>query len=183
MPADAFDRHVRSPEAQAAFRRVPKAIALTERLNRIPYADGAAIRAAWHELTGQPVDESFRLIPPFFTEHGLHIRVGRDVFINQNCTLMDIGGIELGDEVMLGPGVNLISTGHALHPAQRRSRITGAPIRIGRNVWICAGATVLQGVTVGENSVIAAGAVVTHDVPAGVLVAGVPARVIRRVDD
>lgn len=182
MPFEPFDLHVRSPEAQALFGRVPQAIRLTERLNALPYDDQDGIRAAWRDLTGQDVDETFRLIPPVYSEHGLHIRVGRQVFVNQSCTLMDMGGIELGDEVMLGPNVQLITTGHGLRPADRRTRITGAPIRIERNVWVAAGATVLHGVTVGESSVIAAGAVVTRDVPAGVLVAGVPARVVRSVD-
>lgn len=172
---------MRSPEARKLFARVPKAIALTEKLNRIAYGEPEAIRAAWGELTGQEVDGSFLLIPPFYTEHGLHIRVGRNVFINQNCTLMDMGGIELGDETMLGPGVKLITGGHGLLPSKRKTHITIAPLKIGRNVWLGAGATVLQGVSVGDDSVVAAGAVVTKDVPANVLVAGVPARVVREL--
>lgn len=183
MPFAPFDLHVRSPQAQRLFGRVPEAIALTEKLNALPYADMDAIREVWSELTGQEVDPTFRLIPPVYSEHGLHIRVGRNVFVNQNCTLMDMAGIEIGDETMLGPGVRLITSGHGLAPAARRSRIVGAPIRIGRNVWICAGATVLHGVSVGEGSVVAAGAVVTKDVPANVLVAGVSAVVVRRLDD
>jgi len=94
---------------------------------------------------------------------------------------MDIGGIEIGDEVLIGPNVQLISSGHPVDPAGRRRTITGDPIVIGRNVWIGAGATVLHGVTVGEDAVIAAGAVVTRDVPARTLVAGVPARVVRHL--
>jgi acetyltransferase-like isoleucine patch superfamily enzyme len=92
---------------------------------------------------------------------------------------MDLGGIDIGDDVMLGPGVQLISSGHPLEPELRRSRITIAPVRIGRGAWIAAGAMVLQGVTVGDDAVVAAGAVVTRDVPARTLVAGVPARVLR----
>ena len=94
---------------------------------------------------------------------------------------MDIGGIELGDDVMLGPGVRLITSGHPVDPAQRRKWIVAAPIVIERNVWLGAGATVLQGVRVGEASVVAAGAVVTSDVPAGVVAAGLPARVLKAV--
>jgi len=108
-------------------------------------------------------------------------RVGRDVFINHNCTLNDIGGITIGDEVFIGPRVSLITSGHPVDPAFRRQRIVAAPIVIERGVWLCTGATVLQGVTVGQDSVVAAGAVVTRDVPAGVVVGGVPARVMRCV--
>lgn len=161
--------------------RVQRAIRLTEDLNALRYADQDAIRATWSELTGQTVDETFHLIPPVFSDHGINIRVGRDVFVNQNCRFNDVAGIEIGDGVMLGPGVGLISSGHPLAPEQRRSGVTSAPIRIGRNVWVGASALVMQGVTVGEDAVVAAGAVVTHDVPARTLVGGVPARVIRTI--
>ncbi|PRH77319.1 transferase [Streptomyces solincola] len=163
-------------------QRVQRAIETVERLNRIPYARQDEIRAVWTELTGQQVDESFHLIPPVYSDHGVNITVGRDVFVNQGCRFNDIGGIEIGDEVMLGPDVSLISAGHPLDPRQRRTGITKAPIRIGRNVWIGARATVLQGVDVGADAVVAAGAVVTRNVPAGTLVAGVPARVVRTID-
>src|SRR3954453_19261841 len=177
--ADGWSMEVRAPEARPIFERVERAIALTERLNRLPYADQDAIRAAWAELTHTEVDPTFRLVPPVYSDQGVNIRVGRDVFINHNCILNDIGGITIGDEVFLGPRVSLISSGHPIDPAFRRRRITAAPITIERGVWLCAGATVLHGVTVGENSVVAAGAVVTHDVPPGVVVGGVPGRVLR----
>jgi acetyltransferase-like isoleucine patch superfamily enzyme len=125
------------------------------------------------------VDESFILIPPFFSEHGLNIRIGSQVFINQGCTLMDLGGIEIGDEVMIGPKVNLITSGHALDPSVRRRHITAAPIVIERGVWIGAGATILQGVTIGRDAVVAAGAVVTRNVPPLTVVAGVPAKTVK----
>jgi acetyltransferase-like isoleucine patch superfamily enzyme len=176
-----WSMHVRAPEARPVFDRVNSAIAITERLNRLPYADQDAIRAVWAELTDSEIDPTFRLIPPVYSEQGINIRVGRNVFINQNCTLSDIGGITIGDEVFIGPRVSLITSGHPVDPEFRRSHIVAGPIAIERGVWLCAGATVLHGVTVGEDSVVAAGAVVTHDVPAGVLVAGVPARVLRSV--
>lgn len=167
----------------SGFReRVERAIRMTERLNALPYENRAAIRQAWSELTGQPEDETFNLIPPVYSDHGVNIRVGRNVFINQGCRLDDIGGIEIGDEVMMGPGVRLISSGHPLEPSLRRKGITAAPIRIERNVWIGAGAMVLQGVTIGEDSVIGAGAIVTRDIPRAVLAVGVPARVVRSSD-
>jgi acetyltransferase-like isoleucine patch superfamily enzyme len=152
-----------------------------EALNRLPYADQDAIRAAWAELTSSEPDLTFRLIPPVYSDQGINIRVGRDVFINHNCTLNDIGGITIGDGVFIGPRVSLISPGHPIDPARRRSHITAGPIVIERGVWLCAGATVLQGVTVGEDTVVTAGAVVTSDVPAGVVAGGVPAKVLRPV--
>ena len=168
-------------ESRELYGRVQRAIALTDRMNRIPFADRRALRAAWSELTGAPVDSTFSLIPPVYSDHGLNIRVGRRVFINQGCMLMDIGGIDIGDDVMLGPAVRLITSGHPLDPGLRRRQIVSAPIRLESNVWLGAGATVLHGVTVGTDSVVAAGAVVTRDVPPATLVAGVPARLVRSV--
>jgi acetyltransferase-like isoleucine patch superfamily enzyme len=152
---------------------------VTERLNKLPYDDQAAILATWSELTGQPVDDTFHLIPPVYSDHGINLRIGRDVFVNQGCRFNDIGGIEIGDRVMLGPDVSLISSGHPVAPAERRNGITAAPIRIGAGVWIGASAMVLQGVTIGEDAVIGAGTVVTRDVPPRTLVVGSPARVVR----
>jgi acetyltransferase-like isoleucine patch superfamily enzyme len=181
VPARGWSMEVRAPEARPVFDRVNSAIAITERLNRLPYADQDAIRAAWAELTDSEIDPTFRLIPPVYSDQGINIRVGRNVFINQNCTLNDIGGITIGDEVFIGPRVSLISSGHPVDPAFRRSHIVAGPIAIESGAWLCAGATVLHGVTIGEGSVVAAGAVVTRDVPAGVLVGGTPARVLRSV--
>lgn len=109
----------------------------------------------------------------------MNLRVGRKVFINHNCTISDIGGVEIGDEVLIAPNVSLLSSGHPVEPLERTRRVAAAPIVVGRNVWIGAGATVLQGVTIGDDSVVAAGAVVAHDVPPSTIVGGVPARVIR----
>lgn len=161
--------------------RVEQAIRVTEKLNKLPYDDQDAIQATWSELTGQPINKTFRLIPPVYSDHGINIRLGRNVFINQGCQLNDIGGIEIEDDVMIGPGVRLITSGHPVDPASRRTGITAAPIRIERNVWIGAGATILQGVTVGADSVIGAGTVVTKDVPAATLTVGVPAKVVRHL--
>jgi acetyltransferase-like isoleucine patch superfamily enzyme len=173
--------HAGTPESRAAYEQITRAIGLTERLNRIPFEQQEAIRQAWSELTGAPVDPTFSLIPPVYSEHGVNIRVGRNVFINQGCTLNDLGGIDIGDDVLIGPRVSLITSGHPLDPVQRRKQIVAAPIVVERNVWLCAGAIVLHGVTVGQDSVVAAGAVVTRDVPRGTLVAGVPARVVREL--
>ena len=181
MPSD--DRAIfiqrRTPESAAMVANTRRAMAITPVLNRLTYADAEQIRAVFSDLIGTRVDDSFMLIPPFYTAHGTELRVGRNVFINQNCTIYDLGGVDIGDDVLIGPNVSIITSGHPLEPSQRRAGVTAAPIVIERNVWIAAGATIIGGVTVGENSVVAAGAVVTHDVPPNTLVAGVPAKVIR----
>ena len=174
--------HRRTPESAEMVANVKRALAITPALNRLTYDDADQIRALFGDLIGAAVDASFSLIPPFYTTHGLAIRVGRNVFINQNCTIDDLGGVDIGDDVMIGPNVSIITSGHPLEPSLRRSFVTAAPIVIERNVWIATGATVIGGVTVGENSVVAAGAVVTRDVPANSLVGGVPARIIRSLE-
>lgn len=179
MPATTI--HGRTPESRAFTANVERAWRLVERINRLSALDLDAIRAAFAELTASPVNPTLRLVPPFRTEHGLNLRVGRDVFINHDCTIMDLGGVEIGDEVLIGPNVQIITTGHPLDPETRRSTIVADPIRIEQGVWIGAGATVLGGVTVGRDAVVAAGAVVTKDVPPRTMVAGVPATVIREL--
>jgi acetyltransferase-like isoleucine patch superfamily enzyme len=171
----------RTPESAAMVANVKRAMALTARLNRLTYDDVAEVRALFAALTGKPVDESFMLIPPFYSESGLRITVGRNVFINQNCTIYDLGGVDIADDVLIGPNVSLITSGHPVPPSQRRAAVVASPIVIERNVWIAAGATVTGGVTIGENSVVAAGSVVSRDVPANTLVGGTPARVIRSI--
>jgi acetyltransferase-like isoleucine patch superfamily enzyme len=171
----------RTPESATMVANVKRAMAITARLNRLTYDDMDDIRALFSELVGQKVDDGFALIPPFYTESGVHIRVGRNVFVNQNCTFYDLGGLDIGDDVMIGPNVSLITSGHPIEPSQRRAGVVAKPIVIERNVWIAAGATIIGGVTVGENSVVAAGSVVTKDVPPNSLVGGNPARVIRSI--
>ncbi len=173
----------RTPASAAMTANVKRAMALTAELNRLTFNDADAVRALFSELIGQPVDDSVLLIPPFYTTGGPDIRLGRNVFINQNCTFYDLGGLSLADDVMIGPNVSLITSGHPLAPSQRRDFVTARPIAIERNVWIAAGATVIGGVTVGENSVVAAGSVVTRDVPPNTLVAGNPARVVRPLEE
>jgi acetyltransferase-like isoleucine patch superfamily enzyme len=175
--------HRRTPEMEAFVANTKRAMALTPAINRLTFDDADEVRALFSELTGRKVDEHFRLIPPFYTACGLAIRVGQRVFINQNCTLYDFAEVSIGDDVMIGPNVSLLSAGHPVAPSERRAYLVGKPIVIERNVWIAAGATIIGGVTVGENSVVAAGAVVTKDVPPNTLVGGNPARVIRSIGD
>ena len=173
----------RTPESAAMLANVRRAMAITATLNRLTFNDADEVRALFSQLIGKKVDESFLLIPPLHTAGGDEIRVGRNVFVNQNCTFYDLGGLDIGDDVLIGPNVSIITTGHPLKPSQRRSATIGKRIVIERNVWIAAGATIVGGVTVGENSVVAAGSVVTRHVPSNTLVGGNPARVIRSIGD
>lgn len=173
-----METHPGGPELHADMAR---AWEILGRINALPPGDFDAMRALLGELIGKELDPSVRVLPPFNTDSGRNLRFGRNVFVNHGCTAMDLGGIDIGDDVLIAPNVHLISSGHPLDPATRRSKITVAPVRIGRGAWIAAGATVLQGVTVGDDAVVAAGAVVVDDVPARTLVAGVPARVVREL--
>jgi acetyltransferase-like isoleucine patch superfamily enzyme len=171
----------RTPESEAMAAEVKRAMAITARLNRLTFDDAEQVRALFSELIGEKVDDSFVLIPPFYATGGNDLRVGRNVFINQNCTLYDLGGVDIGDDVMIGPNVSIIASGHPLDPSQRRFVTIGKPIVIERNVWIAAGATIIGGVRIGENSVVAAGSVVTGNVPKNTLVGGNPAQPIRAI--
>jgi len=173
----------RTPESAAMSANVKRATAITAALNRLTFNDADEVRALFGDLIGKKVDDSFLLIPPFYTTGGIDIRVGRNVFINQNCTFYDLGGLDIADDVMIGPNVSIVTTGHPIEPSQRRAFVIAKPIVIGRNVWIAAGATIIGGVTVGENSVVAAASVVTKNVPPNTLVGGNPARVIRSIGD
>jgi acetyltransferase-like isoleucine patch superfamily enzyme len=170
-----------TPQSAAMLANVKRAMAITARLNRLTFDNANEIRALFSELIGKKVDESFLLIPPFYTAGGDEIRVGQNVFVNQNCTFYDLGGLDIADDVMIGPNVSIITAGHPLQPSQRRAATMGKPIAIEKNVWIAAGATIIGGVTVGENSVVAAGSVVTKNVPPNTFVGGNPARVIRSI--
>ncbi|WP_202049612.1 sugar O-acetyltransferase [Sphingomonas sp. So64.6b] len=173
----------RTPESAAMVASVKRAMAITPILNRLTFDDADEIRAMFSDLIGNRVDDSFSLIPPFYTTGGENIRVGRNVFINQNCTMYDLGGIDIADDVMIGPNVSIITSGHPVEPSRRRDFVIAKPIVIERNVWIAAGVTIIGGVTIGENSVVAAGSVVTGDILPNTLVGGNPARVIRSIGD
>lgn len=171
----------KTPESADMAANVKRAMAITATLNRLTYDDMDQIRMLFSELIGQKVDEHFLLIPPFYTAGGNEIRIGRNVFINQNCTFYDLGGLDIADDVMIGPNVSIITAGHPVEPSERRTLTIGKPIVIEKNVWIATGATIIGGVTIGENSVVAAGSVVTKDVPPNTLVGGNPARIIQSI--
>lgn len=173
----------RSLEWNAMIEDTKRAMRLTAELNKLSFDDIVRVREIFSELIGQKIDDTFTLIPPFYSAYGLDIRVGHKVFINQCCTLYDLGGLEIGDHVMIGPNVNIITTGHPLDPSLRRDYVEAKPIIIEDNVWIAAGATIIGGVVVGKNSVVAAGAVVTRSIPKNSFVAGLPARVIRSLEE
>jgi acetyltransferase-like isoleucine patch superfamily enzyme len=138
------------------------------------------IREQLSEIIGNDIDASTTVFPPFYTNFGRFTQIGKNVFINHACSFLDMGGITIEDYVLIGPKVNLITENHPLDPTNRRTLIC-KPIVIKRNVWIGAAATILPGVTIGENAVVAAGAVVSKDVAANTVVGGIPARHIKNL--
>jgi acetyltransferase-like isoleucine patch superfamily enzyme len=167
------------PEYYKIRDLINEAQRITAELNT-SYHDEEEVRNLFSQLTGKEVDETFRLLPPFYTDFGKNIQVGKNVFINHACTFMDRGGIEIEDDVLIGPKANLITINHPLDPSERQSTIS-TPIIIKKNAWIGVGAMVMPGVTIGENSVVSAAAVVTKDVPPNTVVAGVPAKIIKMI--
>jgi acetyltransferase-like isoleucine patch superfamily enzyme len=139
------------------------------------------IRSILGQITESEIDVSTAVFPPLYINYGKNTRIGKNVFINFGCTFLDLGGITIGDDVMLAPGVKLLSEGHPLSPEDRQALVP-KPIHIKKNAWIGANAIILQGVTVGENAVVAAGAVVSKDVPANTVVGGIPAKLIKAID-
>ncbi len=144
------------------------------------YHEPEELASLFSELIGKPVGEGFGLFPPFYTDFGKNINIGRNVFINAGCKFQDQGGITIDEGALIGHGVVLATLDHDFAP-EKRQQLHPAPIHIGKRVWIGANAVVTKGVTIGDNAVVAAGAVVTQDVPADTIVGGVPAKVIRKL--
>ena len=153
---------------------------VTFRLNTA-YHTPDEVRALLSELFGKEADPTLRVFPPFYTDFGKNITIGRHVFINACCHFQDHGGVTLGDGCQIGHNVVFATLNHGIAPGDRVHTYP-APIVLGKNVWVGSNATILQGVTVGDNAIIAAGAVVTKDVPADTIVGGVPAKVIRGIN-
>ncbi|WP_405802696.1 DapH/DapD/GlmU-related protein [Streptomyces sp. NBC_01187] len=171
---------IHSPEFQAMAERVRRVTELTSRLNVLPFEDEAGKAELFEQILGKPLSTRVTIYPPFYTDNGLHLDLAERVFINQNCTFLDYAGIRLGERVMVGPKATFITVGHPVDPEKRREWLSGAPIDIAENVWIGAGTTILPGVSIGRDAVVAAGAVVADDVPPASLVTGSKATVHRR---
>ena len=157
---------------------VYRTIKLNAKLNTSD--DVELIRKNLSEVIGTEIDASTIVFIPFYTNFGRFITIGKNVFINHACSFLDMGGITIEDDVLIGPKVNLITENHPLNPEDRKSLVC-KPIVIKRNAWIGAAATILPGVTIGENAVVAAGAVVTTDVLPNTIVGGVPAKFIKNI--
>lgn len=138
------------------------------------------IREVLSKIIGKQISENTTVFAPFYTNFGRHIQLGKNVFINHGCSFLDMGGITIEDDVLIGPKVNLITENHPIDPRKRKN-LDLKSILIKKNVWIGANATILPGVTIGENSIVAAGAVVNKDVPSNVIVGGVPAKTIKSI--
>lgn len=168
-----------SPLHAVMHRVSQEALRLTAELNGA-YHPPERVRELLAEITGRPVDESVTVFPPFSTDFGKNLTLGRGVFVNAGCKIQDQGGVTIGDGALVGHNAVLTTLNHDLDP-RRRADMHPAPVVVGRNVWLGANVTVLPGVTIGDDAVVGAGAVVTQDVPAGTVAVGVPARVVRSV--
>lgn len=144
------------------------------------YKNPEEIRNIFSKIIGKPVDESFRVFPPFYTDFGKNITLGKNVFINSGCNFQDQGGIVIGDNTLIGHNVVLATLNHGFLP-EDRGDLHPAPIYIGKNVWVGSSSVVTPGVKIGDNSIIAAGSVVVKDVPESVIVGGNPAKYIRNI--
>ena len=174
---------VRAGTPAAAFqsRRAVEVQRLTAELNT-GYRAPEEIRALMGQITGRAVPDSLRLFPPFTTDFGANIHLGEHVFVNSGCRFQDQGGIWIGDRCFIGHDVVMATLDHSLAVADRATTHP-APIRLGSDVWEGAKVVITSGVSIGDGAVIAAGAVVTRDVPPCTIVGGVPAKVIRRLTD
>ncbi len=157
-----------------------QALRITAEINGF-YHTPEELRALMRELTNGGVGDDLGLFPPFYTDCGKNIRIGKGVFINAGCQFQDQGGITIGDYALIGPKTVIATLNHDMQP-EKRANLHPAPVRIGSRVWIGANCTVLPGVTIGDGAVVAAGAVVTKDVAPNTVVGGVPARTIKTIE-
>jgi len=156
---------------------------LLERYNATRYDEQEVRDRLLRELLGE-VGERVVVRPPLRCDYGTYIAIGAGTFVNYDCVLLDVAPIRIGNDCQLAPRVQLLTATHPIDPEPRRAGWeSGAPITIADNVWLGAGAIVLPGVTIGVDTVVAAGAVVSRDLPAGVVAAGVPARVLREIGE
>lgn len=174
-------RPLNTPEIHVFLNEMSnEARKITFELNNA-YHTPEEVRQILSRLFGRQVDETLRAFPPFYTDFGKNITIGKNVFINACCHFQDQGGITLGDGCLIGHNVVFATLNHGFAPADRAS-LYPAPIVLGKNVWVGSNSTLLQGIRIGDNAVIGAGSVVTKDVPANTIVGGVPARILRQID-
>ena len=138
------------------------------------------IRQFLSQIIDSEIDKSVTIFTPFHINYGKNTQIGKNVFINFDCVFLDLGGITIEDGVLIAPKVSLLSEGHPISPEQRHSLVP-KHIHIKKNAWIGANATILHGVTIGQNAVVAAGSVVTKDVPDNVVVGGIPAQILKEL--
>ena len=151
--------------------------------NLLPPKERSRIPALLKELLGKTGD-SLWVEPPFHCDYGWNIEVGENFFANDNLTILDVGKVTIGKNVMIAPNVSIYTAGHPVHPDSRNSGYEyGIPITIGDNVWIGGSVVILPGVTIGNNAVIGAGSVVTKDIPDNAIAAGSPCKVIRTITE
>lgn len=154
---------------------------MTHELNLLRPSQTAEREALLRRILGK-AGERFAIVSPFFCDYGYNIEVGENFFMNMNCVILDGAKVTFGDNVFIAPGCGFYTAGHPLDVGQRNAGLEYArPIRVGNNVWIGAQVCVLPGVTIGDNTVIGAGSVVTKDIPSNVLAVGNPCRVIRTI--
>ncbi len=168
-----------SPAHEKMHSLSQEAIRITLDINNNYHTPGDIVKLM-SELTGTEVDSSFRLFPPFYTDCGKNTRFGKRVLVNSGCKFQDQGGITVGDDVLIGHNCVIATLNHALDPDCRGNMIP-APVKIGNKVWIGANVTILQGVTIGDSAIIAAGAVVNKNVPPRTIVGGVPAKILKAI--
>ncbi len=156
-----------------------RALRLTSIINN-SYHKPEELRELMSELIAQPLDDEFGLFPPFYSDCGQNITIGRHTFINMGCKFQDWGGITIGDDCLIGHNCTICTVNHSKNPDQRGD-MTCSPVKIGNKVWIGANVTVLPGVTIGNGAIIAAGAVVTKDVASNTIVGGIPAKFIKNI--
>lgn len=166
------------PEFDIINDVVARTLKLSKQLNDCDNVDD--VRIILSDIIGSEINHNTIVFPPFYTNFGKFIKIGSNVFINHACTFLDMGGITIEDDVLIGPKVNLITENHPIHPLERSAIVT-KPIHIKAKSWIGAGATILPGVTIGKNSIVGAGAVVTKDVADDTIVGGNPAKLIKKI--
>ena len=167
---------------ESVFEQQKRARRLTQKLNTMDRSDFEGISAVVKELLGK--SEGAFINPPFYCDYGFNIEVGKNLFCNYNCTIIDVGKVVIGDNCQIAPGVSIYTAGHPVHPAARNTAYEyGIDVTIGNNVWIGGNSVILPGVHIGDNVVIGAGSVVTKDIPSWYIAAGNPCKLIRKITE